>query len=188
MFLLIKSPSNPSNSLKSLELTALQTHLVKVHLVLSVTEFLINYITMVRDSEKLPTFVFCLLLLSTGLFSLKKKKISAWKEQKQKNTCKVKAFCGKLTLSSQSLIFKISEFCNKINIWVKMLDFFFQLNLHFLLIKVFNPLAASSPDIAVLQTDSLGLNNQRDIAAGDSIYFYRNPLNKVNSVLSSHTA
>lgn len=73
MFLLIKSLSNPSNSLKSLELTALQTQLVKVHLVLSVIEFLINYITMVRDSEKLPTFVFCLLLLSTGLFSLKKK-------------------------------------------------------------------------------------------------------------------
>lgn len=81
MFLLIKSPSNPSNSLKSLELTALQTQLVKVHLVLSVIEFLINYITMVRDSEKLPTFVFCLLLLSTGLFSLKKKSVS----EKNKN-------------------------------------------------------------------------------------------------------
>lgn len=92
MFLLIKSPSNPSNSLKSLELTALQTHLVKVHLVLSVTEFLINYITMVRDSEKLPTFVFCLLLLSTGLFSLKKNKSVPEKNKNKRTHVKLKPF------------------------------------------------------------------------------------------------
>lgn len=92
MFLLIKSPSNPSNSLKSLELTALQTQLVKVHLVLSVIEFLINYITMVRDSEKLPTFVFCLLLLSTGLFSLKKKKTVSEKNKNKRIHVKLKPF------------------------------------------------------------------------------------------------
>lgn len=92
MFLLIKSLSNPSNSLKSLELTALQTQLVKVHLVLSVIEFLINYITMVRDSEKLPTFVFCLLLLSTGLFSLKKKKTVSEKNKNKRIHVKLKPF------------------------------------------------------------------------------------------------